>query len=1502
MARRVMKVLGWAAGVLLVGVLLVVAGVYVLLQTQTGHDFVLRSVLAQAPRFVQGEVQVGGVRSDGLLGGFVLSDVRITDERGRPFLEAESLSVRYAWRGLLRGEVILVPVELVSPRVVIEMLHGDEEMNVARIFGPAEPRDPAAPTEPDPPSLTLILRRIRITDGEVLVRLPIEGDEPPPRTVVETVPGIEGLHQRFLFTGMEALVAEADLLDPETGGQRIEFDELSMVGQIFEEPFDLEVLRGTLSLTGSRLALDLDRLWFPDSELAGRVALDWGDPDQGVVLDVALEADLLRFRDFAWLEPRLPEGEGAMDLTVTGPLDALSWRITDAELSVDDARLTGRVGFEFDGGFRFVETDLDVRDLTIAQIEPWLDEPLPFAGRLNGQVALAGPFDALSIDGAVQYDDPEREIPPSNLRFNGVLELGPEIRVRNLVASIDPLRFETLVAFAPDLRIAGEGRLELEASGVLSSGMRVDALLLHRPFEGGALSRVAVAGELSMPAGADLGRLRLALDGTLEPLSFDGVAAALGTEFPVGGELSGGVRLDGLLADLGVAVDLVTPAGAIDAEVRLDALDPGRGYSAAGRVSDFALHTWVTGLPDPFIITADFEVEGTGLSLDDFAGRGEVDIREASIDAMEIESFRTVFRADGGVLHLDEFALTSDWLVASGEGNLALRDDVESGSLSLRWEIESLARLNPLLPGEAEEGAADAPTAFDQFDLLLLGIDPDTLPGAGARRLEGSAFGEIHLRGTLRDLMGTGFMEVVDATYGEFSAPEGRARFRGGLEDLERLWGESTITVVEGTAGRFAFERIELDASLDRGQGDVRLRLDRDEAEAYRLGFAYSMDEEGIDILLDELVLEVDPVEWRLDDPSPLRIEGRSVRVAGLRVTRPPTRDQGVVRMEVDGILDLDDESAFHIELEGVDIGRVARVFQIEAPPSGFLDLTLDVRGPAEAPILEGTFLLESFEVAGTELSRVEGELMYADLRGVGTLTADLNGRRLLSAEARLPMDLAFGQVEDRFPDRTLDVTIQVDSLPAATALAFLDMLEEVEGSLDGRIDVRGTPTALLPSGEIRLTGGAVSIPEQGLRMTGIGGDFRLLDNRILEVDLQARARGDARVQGTISLEDPADPGFDLRVSASGFQAVDRRDLNARVGGEVTLQGRYSAPRLGGTVRVEQGAIFVEEFARSAEVVDLTDPLFFDVIDTTLVTLRPQLAAAQNPFIQNLRVDVNLSLQRDFWLRSREMNVEMGGNLSVDFDRPRREIVLVGSLAAIRGSYTAFGRTFQVQAGSVEFPGTPGIDPALDIVAVNRLRREGGEPLDIVANVGGTLQNLRIDLSSDSQPPIAQSDLISYLIFGRPSYALASGETSVLEGAAGAGVSVGVGAIATQLGSAVAQQIGLDYFTITQSRDGAGIGTAAGLSGTFADTQIEVGQYLSDNLFLALVLRPLTGLGARGQNQFPGARMEWRFTDLWTLEGFVEDRFAREGSAGFGELGLTLSKVFGLSVYREWGY
>jgi autotransporter translocation and assembly factor TamB len=151
------------------------------------------------------------------------------------------------------------------------------------------------------------------------------------------------------------------------------------------------------------------------------------------------------------------------------------------------------------------------------------------------------------------------------------------------------------------------------------------------------------------------------------------------------------------------------------------------------------------------------------------------------------------------------------------------------------------------------------------------------------------------------------------------------------------------------------------------------------------------------------------------------------------------------------------------------------------------------------------------------------------------------------------------------------------------------------------------------------------------------------------------------------------------------------------------------------------------------------------------VSLRPVVDAAQNPFIQNLFVQVDLEIGRDFWLRSREMDVEIGGALLATFDRRKREIVMAGSLGAERGNYNSFGRQFQVVGGSVEFVGTPGINPELNIQAVTRFRRPGGEPLNISASVEGTLLSPTVVLSSDAQPAIAQSDLISYLIFGRPS-------------------------------------------------------------------------------------------------------------------------------------------------------
>jgi translocation and assembly module TamB len=1501
MARLGLKALAWAAGIAVVLVAVTAALLYVVIQTQPGHDFVLRTVLNQAPNHVEGEVRVDGVRSEGLLGGFTLHGVAIVDDRGRPFVEADSLRVRYSVRGLLRGEITLVPAEVWRPRVVLETLHGDERINVVRIFRLDEPRDP----EGEPGGVSVRLRGTTIHDGSLLVRVPVHAGA---GGRAEAVEGAEGLYRVLEFTALDARIRDAELAGPELEGQRVVLDALSLRARVLAEPFEVKDFAGEITHRSGRIDVEARRLHLPETEVEGSVVLYLGgSPDDGgeTALEVRAAVRSERLSDLRWLEPRIPEGRGRAEVAVIGPLSRLEWRITEADVESGGSRVWGRIGLDPGDELRFADTDLQLASLHLDLLEPWLDEPLPVEGRLRGRVRAAGPLRALSVDADVTYDDAARGVPPSTGRIAGVLGLGGDVfSVDRLSVQVDPLRYATLRAFAPDLELAGEGTLRLEASGAPRGVVTLTADLTHVPGLEGEASRVTASGTVRATEAGHF----LDLTGNLGPLSFGGLEEALGRELPLSGQVSGPVRAVGVLEDLFLDVNLATPAGMLAAAGRLNALDPGARYRAEGRVRDFQLHRVLRGAPEPTVVTGDFAVDGRGLEPSELAGRGRIDFGPVRIAEVELDRVGGALRAEEGRLFLDALEVSSPFVRLEGSGDLALREDAPAGRMAVTWEAESLAELRPLLLGDRVI-AADTLTPLDRRALLLDGVDPDTLPDARDVALEGSARGALELRGALHDLEGHGHAEVLDALYGEIRLEEGRLDFGG-------LWRGREDWEVDGVlrAAGFGFGRHAFDSGLGQfayrpggeegrtGEGDLEIELRRNGDEVYRTAGAFAHDDAGVDLALRSLLLEVDPLTWTLDAPSRLRLVGRTLEVDAFRISGLAAEDRPPFRAELQGVLSLDGEADFRADLQGVDLHQVAEILRLEDVPGGILDLTLDVRGPPDAPIMDGRFVLHELATGETVLSRVEGTLEYSGQVALAHLEADMDGRRLLRAQGRVPVDLSFQRVEERFPDREMAATLAVDSLPAAPVLAFLDGIDDIQGVLDGRIDLRGTPREPLPSGEIHLRGGAASLPELGLRLTGVGGEFRLGEDRVVQVSAVGQARGTARIEGTIALADLSDPRFDLRIVTSNFQAVDRRDLNARLGAEIMLTGRYRQPHVQGLVRVEQGSLFLDEFARTAEVVDLTDRAFWDVVDTTVVTGRQIAAATENPFIRNLRVDVDLAIQRDFWLRSREMNVEMDGELMVTFDRPTRELLLVGSLEAVRGSYTAFGRQFQVQEGSVEFVGTPGINPSLDIRAVNRVRREGGEPLNVFASLVGTLENMRVELSSDAQPPIAQSDLISYLVFGRPSYALASGERSVLEGAAGAGVEVGLGLVATQLGAVVAQQFGVDYFAITQAREGAGMPTEAMVQGTLAQTQIEMGQYVGQNLFLAITLRPLTGLGARTQTQFPGARLEWRFTDLWTTEAFLEDRFAREAAAGFGELGLRLDKVFGFSLYREWGY
>jgi translocation and assembly module TamB len=112
--------------------------------------------------------------------------------------------------------------------------------------------------------------------------------------------------------------------------------------------------------------------------------------------------------------------------------------------------------------------------------------------------------------------------------------------------------------------------------------------------------------------------------------------------------------------------------------------------------------------------------------------------------------------------------------------------------------------------------------------------------------------------------------------------------------------------------------------------------------------------------------------------------------------------------------------------------------------------------------------------------------------------------------------------------------------------------------------------------------------------------------------------------------------------------------------------------------------------------------------------------------------------------------------------RSGTDLRLYGNLAAVRGTYALtigpIVRQFDVTGGSVRFLGTADLNPELDITAAHQIRSGAGaggqSNLTIVVRVTGTAEYPRVTLTSDTQPPLPESELLNYLVFGQPSFRL----------------------------------------------------------------------------------------------------------------------------------------------------
>jgi hypothetical protein len=1498
-----------------VGIASLALGVF-LTQTLWGKELVLREILRRAEGVFEGELSVEGISSPGLLRGFTLRGVRLTGADGRPFLLADSVMAGVSPRTLLAGDLIFSRVEFWSPAVTLERLPDRERMNVMEIFFPRREDETPAGVIPEvsggpdveegsflPPEGRIVaFRGLRIHDGSLEILLPLKRGVPPsPRALIAMDPDGKPSLRRYSFWDIELDLSEATVLTPEEEGERFAVESLAFAGGFWDTPFRVVGTRGEVRRTRGLLHASIQEMKLPASEAGGELEVEWGRP-QGVRVQVQGESSGLALRDLHWIEPRLPDG------IVRGPFGFVKDRagflldFQDTRLTLPSGRVRGTGGLLLGPELGLRGLVLQLEGVPLEILDPWLSQPLPLKGSVGGELRLAGSASALTVEGDLTLLRPD-STGRTNALLSGTFHLGDTLGVTDFQATLAPLEWSTFESLSPLMTLQGPGALRLEATGSLPSGMIVNAEATHVPAE---LSPSHVTARGSLLYSED--ELFLNLSGELGPLSFSTLRRDF-PKLPFTGEIAGPVSLRGSLSALTFESDLTTSAGPLRLWAEFDARNPTKGYRLDAEAQEFLLSSLVPNLPDPTRLTGRVLASGSGLALDSLEGEATVFLRRGEVGSIRVDTAAFVARVEEGLLTIDALMAETGVGTLEGSGSFGISSLARSGELRVRVESESLSELRPFLMGETPVVLEEL-SSMELEWLIIVGAELDTIPTAAEVALEGAVRGQAILRGRLDDFSGEGslsfqglryrteFVESGSLVFSAQALPGADRRLQATLRtDSLFLYGQSFLS---GEA--------ELDIGASDGRG--RATVSREGEEEYRGRGTFALDSLGGGrVNLDEVLVRFDTLRWNLGGPTSISWSPQGIEIRDFRLIRPGV---GGMRVRAHGFLPFQGEGEFEMDVEEFHLDRLARIAQLQTPLEGVVALQLRRTGTAEDPRMEGSLSGVDLRYGEFTFGGLASEFQYRALALSGELRAEEGGKDVLGVHGTLPLDLRFQTEGPRIPEGEIDLGFSVDSFPAALALAVLKSVEEVQGTLTGDVHLGGTPQALEPSGELALAGGSVFIPALGVRYQGAEAGFTLNPDARVDVEGTLRSRGRATVRGSVTLSPLTNPTLDLTVEAQDFLGVARRDVEARLTGEVRLLQSYRRPLIEGHFSVDQGELRLEEFARSAEVVNLADPAFLDFVEQG-ATSQSLLGARQNPFLQNLMLDVEMEMVRDSWLRGRDLNVEMGGDLQVFWDRTERDLALVGELQAIRGVYTFLGRQFQVQEGSVSFLGTPGVNPNLDIEARYRFRTPPPQELrfDIIATVSGTLLGPRVSLSSSSTESfaIAESDLVSYLIFGRPTYALASGQNKYVQGAAGsllgaaggAGANFALGTISNQLGSVVARDIGLDFIAISQGENADPFAPSK-FTGTVATTQVEIGQYITDEVFAALLWRPLNNLAATQQSQFAGLRFEWRMADLWTLEGYIEDRFSRSPISGAGSLGYKLAKVKGFFFWREWGY
>lgn len=1496
----------------------------VLTTTDWGRERVRRFVLGQLRGFVHGQVTIGRI-SGNLLTGATIDAIAISDSLGRPFVAAERVSARYNLLELLTRKIDLHSVTIVRPLIVLDR-PPDGKWNYQLIFPPSDTTKPRHVRRAGFP--WIVFHDLAVLGGHLIMRTPWEPDSTLSRAAqdssirealgggkrVMVVPIANGYQKVVELKSVTARVPLLRITQPGFKERLARIATLRMTALPFRPPAAI-----VQDLAGN-LRFNNDSIWWrgvavrmPGSSLRGdgRYAFTTGD------MTLAARARPASLADFRFVFPRFPSEGG-------GPLDfALEWRgttqeyaVRNADVRTQGARLRGGFAISFADTFAVHDTDVrfaNVNTKLIEQLVPGFRAPR--RGTLDGRVTIVGGRNAMQLSGNVAFHDPAA----GTSRFAGGGAVGfahGAYSMRNLKLRLDPLQVALVKAMAPSFGstispIGGTLRGTVRLDGSTGSALAIAGDVEHS--DRGGVSRlsgsagVRLAGGTSINANLNARPLSLAEIGLLAP--------ALGLR----GGASGPITLRGTFGNMRIATALrLSSGGWVRADGRIDLAGRTKTYDLSGALEAVNLNSVIAKAPGTSL-TATWSARGAGFDPATMRAAFAADFSTSSWSGVTIESGSARVAVADGLATVQRLTGTAAKTSISVAGAFGLRPG-RSGELRYRVAIDSLGAYDRWIPGERtgaqrprtalvrraiERARADSTRIARATEVeraatgrAMPRIAVDTPRSLARGVVTGSVYAAGTLRGNLRhfDLRGRLSADNVIARGNSVRSLQAEYAWTDARTASSRV-----AVAVEGgqlSLKGFAFDTISGRLGYRKPAGELTIAVRQGNERDYSASASFVLGTRR-SVRVNDLALRMDTTVWRLAHSASVHWHPGGMEVHDLFL-----HSNTGGRVYLNGMLPTRGRAALVLELQQFQVGDVAAFLQSDLQLRGIVTARGVIEGTPANPTFRGAFGMIDGSYNGSVIPDFQSTIRYADR----SLVAHAEARRTtgapsLVADAVLPIDLALtGVTGPRLTDRPLRVDVSGDSLPLDLIPSFTDAVAQIRGVAAGSFAMRGTLKRPTFVGALTWTHGSMKIVPTGVVVYDIAASVRMANDTVFVDSVAGRSgKGTARLTGRLFVGRWRAPAFDLHLVADNAEVLDndRGKLDADVG--VSMTGPFDNAYIAGMVRIRQGVGYLPESAHK-NLVNAGDPAVFAVMDTSIAYDR-ELFPTSSALLTNLRIDVDVSVSRNTWLRRRDANVEVFTEEPVRVHREADALALTGVVSTDRGEYRFLSKRFQVKRGSATFTGGPELNPIVQATGEYELALPGRPAFNIRVLIGGTMQSPKLTLETDAQPPISQSDLLSYLAFGRSATSLLQLEGSGLTGATATGNLVGVGAaLATKRMAAVAlgvladeiegeatRGLGADVFNITPADVPTELG-GQGVVNFFQSTRIEAGKYLSPYFFMALQAQ-----------QYPGLRAEYRTPKGWRYEASVEPRYLLQPPS------LTLQPVrpvtaFGAFLIREWRF